>query len=153
MHYNCLIRKKLPLSAIIFDIDNFKVINDTYGHHVGDLVLKQLTQTVKLQLREGTLFSRYGGEEFSILLENTTLEVSYKLAERLRIDVENMCVLHGDTCIKFTVSLGIATLSGAHHKFEDIMKDADRALYVSKYKGKNKTWVINNHDDLPIFPN
>ena len=145
--------KKLPLSAIIFDIDNFKVINDTYGHHVGDLVLKQLSQTVKRQLNEGAIFARYGGEEFSILLENTTLDVSYILAERIRLDVENMCVLHGDTCIKFTVSLGIATLSDAHHKFEDIMKDADRALYVSKYKGKNKTWVINNQDVLPIFPN
>ncbi|GAB6106767.1 GGDEF domain-containing protein [Fusibacter bizertensis] len=143
--------KQLPLSAIIFDIDNFKVINDTYGHHVGDLVLQELSTTVKSLLRAETLFSRYGGEEFAILLENTTLEISYKLAERLRKEVEELCILHDHACIKFTVSLGVSTISKSHHDFEDIMKDADRALYISKFKGKNKTWVINDSDIIPDF--
>lgn len=143
--------KKLPLSAIIFDIDNFKVINDTYGHHVGDLVLKELSKTVKSMLRAETTFSRYGGEEFAILLENSTLEVSYKLAERLRKEIEEMCVMHDDECVKFTISLGVATISKAHRNFEEIMKDADRALYISKFKGKNKTWVINDNDAISDF--
>lgn len=143
--------KQLSLSAIIFDIDDFKVINDTYGHHVGDLVLKELSKTVKSMLRAETIFSRYGGEEFAILLENTTLEVSYKLAERLRKEIEEMCVMHDNECVKFTVSLGVSTITKSHRNFEDIMKDADRALYISKFKGKNKTWVINDSDTISTF--
>jgi len=136
--------KKQTLSAIIMDIDDFKMINDTYGHHVGDVVLQELARTVKSHLREETIFSRYGGEEFAILMENMPLTTSYKLAERLRIEIEEMKIIHHDIEIKFTVSIGVSTLLDSHMTFEDIMKDADRALYISKSKGKNKTWVIND---------
>ena len=135
--------KSQPLSAIILDIDDFKRINDTYGHHVGDEVLKELARNVKMHLREDTIFSRYGGEEFAILLENMPLAATYNLAERLRKEIEQMCIFHDDTEIKFTVSLGVSTLHRDHSNFEDVMKDADRALYISKSKGKNKTWVSN----------
>lgn len=135
--------KSQPLSAIILDIDDFKRINDTYGHHVGDEVLIELARNVKMHLREDTIFSRYGGEEFAILLENMPLAATYNLAERLRKEIEQMCIYHDDTEIKFTVSLGVSTLHHDHVNFEDVMKDADRALYISKSKGKNKTWVSN----------
>ena len=134
--------KALPLSAIIFDIDNFKSINDSYGHHIGDVVLKDLANTVNTLLHSKFIFARYGGEEFAILLENTHLENSLKLAESIRNTLENLCVPHQNNCINFTVSLGVATLTDKHQSFEDIMKDADKALYISKYRGKNQTNTI-----------
>ncbi|OJV62785.1 MAG: hypothetical protein BGO41_00170 [Clostridiales bacterium 38-18] len=134
--------KKLPLSAIIFDIDNFKSINDNYGHHIGDVVLKDLAITVNAIIRSNYIFARYGGEEFAILLENTHLEHTLQIAEGIRSKLASLCVAHQNSCINFTVSLGVATLSDKHHSFEDVMKDADKALYISKYRGKNQTNTI-----------
>ena len=132
----------LPLSAIIFDIDNFKSINDNYGHHIGDVVLKDLARAVTVLIRSNFIFARYGGEEFAILLENTHLDHSLQIAESIRTTLAGLCVPHQNSCINFTVSLGVATLTKKHLSFEDIMKDADKALYISKYRGKNQSNTI-----------
>lgn len=120
-------------SLLMFDIDHFKVINDTYGHDNGDIVLKMIVERVKSCLRKSDIFARVGGEEFMIILPRTTLETAGDIGERIRSTIE----MHNfDGIGKITVSLGLVTYRD-NENFAEIVKRVDTALYKAKNNGRN----------------
>jgi len=132
-------RYKRPLSLIIFDIDHFKRINDTYGHKVGDEVLKELAKVIKKSVRKTDFVARWGGEEFVILALETDLEGAFKLAEKIRKTVEE----HEFPTVKnVTVSLGVAQYIDGESP-EDFIIRADMALYKAKEGGRNRVELAN----------
>ncbi len=141
-------RQKTDLCCIMTDIDFFKSVNDTYGHAVGDLVLKTVAKTIKKELREYDIPSRYGGEEFAILLPNTPLEEAAKVAERLRKKIEKKKISLEDYSfdkkeISVTISIGVAKYDEKTMKNpEDLYKNADKGLYSAKESGRNKVVTV-----------
>lgn len=131
-------RMQLPLSLILFDIDHFKNVNDTYGHPAGDAVLKTVARVVGSAIRKENTFCRYGGEEFVIILANTNLEKALVLAERIRDLVANAPANHEDLNIKVTVSLGVAELNAAANNAQDLIAATDKQLYLAKKQGRNR---------------
>lgn len=128
-----------PLSLILADLDHFKKINDTYGHPTGDEVLKKIAGILKKMVRDIDIVARYGGEEFAIILVNTEREGAYKLAERIRKEVEKRSFSFGGRKIPLTLSLGIASYPGDSRIKEDLISKADKALYQAKAEGRNRT--------------
>jgi len=132
--------RKWPLSLIIMDLDNFKQLNDTYGHQKGDLILMEIAKLLKESSRETDYVCRYGGEEFSILLTATNRDQAYAIAERLRIQIaERAFPVSEQQTIKLTVSIGIATFPDDTTSKEELIGKADKAMYTAKFIGKNKT--------------
>ena len=129
--------QKVPVGVIMLDIDNFKRINDTYGHDVGDLVLKKLAEIIKKNIRKNDYVIRYGGEEFLILLPRTHLEETYKVAEKIRRAVENATVRVGDKEIKFTVSLGVSEIYP--HDRTSLRLQRERTKNSTLRRGRGKT--------------
>lgn len=131
------------LGIMIFDVDHFKKVNDTYGHPAGDAVLKEIGLRIPELIRKEDIFARIGGEEFVILTRNESLEGLKILAERIRSDFENTTMKHDDTEFKFTVSIGISYMSPAQANLsqKDFVKLADEALYEAKNTGRNKICV------------
>lgn len=136
------------LSVLAFDLDFFKKVNDTYGHHGGDLVLQAFTEVVKNELRETDLLGRLGGEEFCVVLVQTAKDGALLLAERLRLVTEAMRVPCDDEMIGVTVSIGVTEWSKGDLKTEDILKRADRALYAAKEAGRNQVKFLNKKELL-----
>ena len=138
--YQRSIRYHHPLSIIMLDIDHFKIINDTYGHPAGDEVLLQIVKLCQKKIRKNDLLARFGGEEFILLLPETSGKDAQVLAERLRKDLENLLVYKEENIfIHTTVSMGIATLSPQRSTpLEKLLKYADEALYYSKENGRNR---------------
>jgi len=130
-------RHNRPLSLIMFDIDFFKHINDTFGHDVGDKVLKAVAKVVSENIRNTDIFTRYGGEEFVIIAPETTKEDAKILAEKLRSLIRN---LHFEEGINVTCSFGVVSLE-KHDTKETLLKRADEALYEAKKTGRNKVVV------------
>lgn len=138
-------RQDKPLCAIMLDVDFFKKVNDTYGHIVGDSVLKTISNIIKSETREYDIASRYGGEEFAILLPFTKIEEAFSVAQRLRIAVEKteICPEYATTpnlCIKVTVSIGVYQYSQGDSG-QTLYDNADKALYQAKTHGRNKVVV------------
>lgn len=140
-------RQHKPLCAMMLDVDFFKSVNDTYGHVVGDLVLKNVANVVKKELREYDIASRYGGEEFAILLPFTRIEEAFAVAQRLRHAVEVSEVIIAtnekmgcDSSVKVTVSIGVYEYSKGDSA-QDLYKNADNALYQAKTHGRNKVVI------------
>ena len=134
-------RQNTPLCAIMIDIDYFKKSNDTYGHAIGDKVLKTVASIIKEHLREYDIPSRYGGEEFCILLPHTTIQEAQIVAERLRSAVESTKIeLDSKQSINLTISLGLSELD-IKDMPEDLYMKADSALYKAKESGRNKVVV------------
>lgn len=134
------------LSVLAFDLDFFKKVNDTYGHHGGDLVLQAFTEVVKNELRETDLLGRLGGEEFCVVLVQTAKDGALLLAERLRLVTEAMRVPCDDEMIGVTVSIGVTEWSKGDLKTEDILKRADRALYAAKEAGRNQVKFLSKKE-------
>ena len=128
-----------PSSLIIFDIDHFKLVNDTYGHQAGDEVIRICSKTLLACARDIDICGRYGGEEFVILLENTDADGAIIFAERLRKFIEKLTVTYQNLEIKFTVSLGVCELSKSVETAQQWLELADQGLYESKESGRNKT--------------
>ncbi|MFQ3574112.1 MAG: GGDEF domain-containing protein, partial [Thermodesulfovibrionales bacterium] len=137
-------RHKRPLSLIIFDIDNFKDINDCFGHLAGDIVLKTFANIAQKKLRDIDIIGRYGGEEFCCILPDTRLENAYDVAERIRLAIQNEHIIYKSHPINFTVSGGVAELNEDMISYDDLVRYADNALYVAKKNGKNKTELMKN---------
>lgn len=135
-------REKEPLSLVMCDIDNFKAYNDSYGHSAGDKCLTMVAGRIKKSLkRPGDFCARYGGEEFVVILGNTSLTGAMKVAERIRVNIENMDIKHSESPPSnvVTISLGVATLSNSStDSYEELIKYADEALYHSKEYGRNQ---------------
>ena len=134
-------RTKQPVSLIIFDIDHFKKVNDTYGHMAGDEVIRQTSALLRESIRETDIPGRYGGEEFVILLIDTKPEEAFILAERLRSKIEALTVIYEGSEIKFTISLGISEVEKLTEDHMKWLECSDSALYISKESGRNKTTV------------
>ncbi len=133
------LRYHYPVSAIMLDIDDFKIINDQYGHKSGDEALCRLTEICLNQLREIDILARYGGEEFVIMLPHTECREAVEIAERLREAVA------GDNATNFTISLGVSCLSDSEISDVDhLINNSDTAMYFSKRTGKNKTSAFSN---------
>ncbi len=126
----------VPFGVLFIDIDNFKHINDTWGHHVGDRVLTIVAKTLTAALRPFDVTCRWGGEEFVVLINNTTVEGLKTLAERLRMLVEQSWMNHEDGRIQMTASIG-AALSGMGEPAISVVQRADRQLYLCKNSGRN----------------
>jgi len=131
-------RYQHPMSVILLDIDDFKQINDSYGHAAGDVVLRDLAQNCQKSIREADVIARYGGEEFVIILPSTDLAQGLELAERLRQTVEATPISTKFGSITITVSLGVAEITGDTPNISALIDQADTALYQAKKKGKNK---------------
>jgi diguanylate cyclase (GGDEF)-like protein len=131
---------KTPLCCIMCDVDHFKSINDRFGHGGGDEVLKAISKTLARGLRNGDLLSRYGGEEFCVMLPGASLEIALVIAERLRVDVEanaGSAVRHLAD-VKVTMSFGVEQLGPDAAQFATLVDRADKALYHSKQNGRNQ---------------
>lgn len=124
-------------SLIMCDIDHFKRINDSYGHAAGDLVIKSVAEIIRKSLRSTDIAGRYGGEEFAILLLDTTEDQAGYLAERIRRKIEQTEVVYNNQKIKFTMSFGLAERSLDIQDYVQWMEAADKALYTSKAQGRN----------------
>jgi diguanylate cyclase (GGDEF)-like protein len=135
-------RYQTETSIIIMDVDHFKGFNDTYGHLAGDRVLESLAITIKQGIRAEDVPSRFGGEEFTILLPDTNKELALIVAERLRVMVETMKVTWEPPLPKVTISLGVFTFNKTSNiTANEVIRRADEALYISKELGRNRTTV------------
>jgi len=133
-------RQHMPLSLIVLDIDNFKVINDTYGHSSGDAALQSLANTITETMRGSDITFRYGGEEFSLILSNTDSKSAYLLAERLRIATSQLNCSDGIRTFGFSISLGVAQLN-LGEQAASLFDRTDQALYQAKKSGRNMTII------------
>mgnify|MGYP002700729013 CR=1 FL=1 len=145
-HKRC-IRSNNPSSLVMFDIDHFKNVNDTYGHQAGDEVIRTLASMVRQTARETDICGRYGGEEFTILLVDTDATAAAHFTERLRKKVDALTVVAGEHNIKFTISSGIAEYSPIFKKHTQWVEAADKALYHAKENGRNRTTVYQHKPD------
>lgn len=127
-----------PISVVMMDIDNFKAINDSFGHDVGDVVLKQVARHLRLNARSGDILCRLGGEEFLSINVNCAVNAAMRCAERLRSAVEKLEIVHGGRVHRVTISLGVAQRSSEHETVDDLIKIADNALYMAKASGRNR---------------
>lgn len=127
-----------PVSLLMLDVDHFKNINDTYGHPVGDEVLKKICATCKEELRSNDIMGRIGGEEFAIALPECDLENSLLIAERIRASLEESSLLAGGAEVKYTLSIGAAQFGRSAESLGELLKQADQALYHAKTNGRNQ---------------
>ena len=134
-------RENSDLSVICIDIDLFKNINDTYGHNIGDEILKLVSSNMNKYIRKSDVIARIGGEEFSILLNNTNEENAYLLAEKIRTQIESSIYKNDKIEIKTTISLGISQLRAEDDDLDSIIIRADKALYEAKNTGRNKSVI------------
>ncbi|MBL4607998.1 MAG: diguanylate cyclase [Pseudomonadales bacterium] len=126
------------VSLIMFDLDKFKNINDTHGHLAGDEILRTVSSNVKEILRESDVAGRYGGEEFGIILPNTDIKGAVIVGEKLRKLVEETKVIFEGVDIPFAISGGVVEFNDSHARYEDLISNADEALYYSKEHGRNQ---------------
>jgi diguanylate cyclase (GGDEF)-like protein len=131
-----------PLSMVMLDIDNFKMINDTYGHTSGDKVIKALANVINHGVRESDVSGRLGGEEFAIILQETNLTAAQELIDRLRKEVEQTPVHIDSQQINVTASFGIAQLDTELDSFDKLLDRADHAMYQAKKAGRNRVVII-----------
>lgn len=133
-------RSRRPLSFVMIDIDKFKLLNDTYGHLVGDLVLREVARRIAGTVRKGEIFARYGGEEFSVILPETPLAGAVEFAERARSVVASLPFEAEGNRIPVTISLGVAEYKEpfAEIRVEDLIEMADEKLYEAKSLGRNR---------------
>ncbi len=127
-----------PISLVLADIDHFKKVNDTYGHPVGDLVLKRVAQVIKETVRDIDIPARYGGEEFAVILPGTPGEGAMNIAERLRQKVKGSPLFSDGRQINVSMSIGIATSPSDAKSKEELIEKADKALYHAKHSGRDR---------------
>ena len=138
-----LYRAGKPLSVLMIDIDRFKEVNDTWGHQAGDVVIRRVAWALQSSLRPGDALSRFGGEEFVILLRDTTTEQSEEVAGRLRAQIAGLADLPGS--IRLTVSIGVAA-GRFMDTPEELLRRCDAAMYLSKKGGRN---LVTVDESLP----
>ena len=128
-----------PLSMLMLDIDHFKLINDRYGHKVGDTVLKAVADLSHATLRDVDILGRLGGEEFAVLLPETDQPAALDAAERLRETIANARIpLAGGEPVSFSVSIGVSSMGSVEDNIDALLNRADKALYEAKDGGRNR---------------
>lgn len=136
-------RKAIQLSILILELDKFKLINDTYGHNAGDIVLKAVTKKISKLLRNYDIFARIGGEEFAILLPATDAKLGYEIAERIRKAIHSLKIPFDNLELSITTSIGMTEKTKEIKSFEQMMLLADKYLNIAKSEGRNKVLVAN----------
>lgn len=131
-------RNSIHLAILMLDLDYFKMVNDTYGHDAGDIVLKALARVLKQKVRASDMVIRYGGEEFLIILQNADVAAADKVAENIRLAVEAMKTPAGGTVLQKTISIGVSDFPTDSDTFWQAIKFADVALYQAKHGGRNR---------------
>jgi len=140
-------RNGRSLCIMMMDIDYFKKINDTHGHGVGDLVLREIAERIKNAVRTIDVVARYGGEEFIILLPDTQLDEASQIAERVRLAVAQSPVQHKDAAISATISLGVVELQPNVENVDELFRRADRVMYQAKAAGRNRVAVYSGVEE------
>ncbi|MDP3789171.1 MAG: diguanylate cyclase [Candidatus Omnitrophota bacterium] len=140
---NISIYKFRRLSLVMADIDNFKHINDTYGHQAGDIVLREFAKTIQSKCRELDVVARYGGEEFIIMLTGAGEKEAFDVGEKIRLAVESKRFRFRSDTYHATLSMGVAEFSGERDK-DDLIGKADKALYKAKHEGKNRVCLASS---------
>ncbi len=141
-----------PLSCIMIDIDHFKKFNDTYGHHVGDLVLKETSNVLRGAARKHEIVGRIGGEEFFVICPGTSGNDSAIIAERLRDAVGRKTITHESLPLSVTISLGVAEKTSKEKNHEELQRASDKALYTAKSTGRNRVCCARENVAQPIDP-
>lgn len=136
-YFEIVKREHSDLSLLLIDIDDFKSINDNFGHDIGDEVIKDFAKLTRNTIRKNDLLIRFGGDEFLILLPNTTKEASKKVATKLVDKIEEFNNLHKNKECNYTISVGSASYIKSDNSIDDIIIRADKALYTAKANGKN----------------
>jgi len=143
-------RYNLPISMLLLDIDYFKKINDTYGHYIGDLVLKNLGHLLLKNVRETDIIARYGGEEIAVIAPHTPIFSALVLAERLRQVIEKSIILPANEhenrqAVTLTVSIGVAALGQKIIDTQTLIQKTDQALYQAKQEGRNRVVLFKDN--------
>ena len=155
--YNAEYMKKItqstspPFAFVVYDIDDFKKANDTYGHPAGDEVLIKISDEISKMLRDGDFLGRYGGDEFILLLKANSVEAVKSILERIRKRVEEFEVRFQECFFKVTISIGFYIVA-EKEEYKSILLKADRALYQAKKEGKNRTVLYNELEDKSCSP-
>lgn len=134
------LRRNAPYTLLLVDLDHFKVVNDHYGHALGDEALKAVARAIRGGLREGDWLGRWGGEEFLCLLPDTGADEGAAIAERIRVTVEQLEILHQGLRVPLTVSIGVSCNATLEDTAEAVLLRADAALYEAKQAGRNQVW-------------
>ncbi|WP_108818076.1 GGDEF domain-containing protein [Pseudovibrio sp. Alg231-02] len=145
-------KKKRNLSLILIDIDYFKRINDTFGHQLGDQALNHIATIIRTTVRGDDIVCRYGGEEFTILLSDTSNTVSTEIAERIRNRIESNPLRRDGNTIRLTVSIGVAIVEEANGNLDNLFKLADARMYAAKRRGRNQVVSLQSSDDNVQHP-
>ena len=135
-----------PHALLYLDLDHFKVINDTAGHHQGDIVLRNISDLISERLRESDFFARIGGDEFALLLPNTGQKTALKLADNICKLLDTYQCKIDNQAFKVNCSIGISEVDGLEESAEEYMKQADIALYAAKKQGRNMAHIFDHHD-------
>ena len=140
------VRYGLPLTLLLLDVDHFKRVNDTYGHQAGDAVLKALADCLVRNFpRKSDMVARYGGEEFAVVLPDTSPQNAVRLAERTRLAVSQLPIVHGSQTIGITISVGASQL-GRQESVQSWIERTDQALYQAKTQGRDRVIAANEGD-------
>ena len=146
-------RYNRPLSVGFVDIDLFKSVNDSHGHHAGDVVLRGIADVLRTNVRATDMLGRYGGEEFMFILPETTVEDAASLAEKLRLLVGRARIrIDDELTVNVTVSIGVAGGLGGTLRIDTLVRDADAAMYSAKSLGRNQVYVFSEPDDDARVP-
>jgi diguanylate cyclase (GGDEF)-like protein len=145
-HFQALLNQQIEVAArygqkiglMLFDIDHFKQFNDTYGHAVGDLVLKEVARHALGAIRASDVLARYGGEEFVVLMPQTDSDGAMLSAERVRAAVEAMVIVHEGKTLRVTISIGVCLFPEMATVKQEFIDGADKAMYFSKKTGRNR---------------
>lgn len=133
-----------PFSVLMIDIDYFKTYNDRYGHLVGDAILREVSTSIKENVRQIDIVGRYGGEEFCVILAETDREQAMQAAQRIRQAIESKLIRVYDEYVKVTVSLGLSMFPAHAQEVDKLIDCADQALYKAKQEGRNRVGVYGN---------
>ncbi len=145
-------RSNQPFAVLFIDLDHFKSINDTYGHAVGDDVLRTVAQTLRTTVRRSDIVGRIGGEEFSVFLPNTQLLGAQQLAETLRVAIESIHIEANGVRLKITASIGVAAKRFDQETMQTIQQHADQAMYEAKRGGRNRVSTFGSDGDSVALP-
>jgi len=140
----------IEYAAMMIDIDNFKKINDRYGHQIGDEVIRSVAQRIAGRIRQQDVMGRFGGEEFIVFLADISKDSAFDLAEGLRQDIASYFHLINSFQIRVTISIGISHSKGANRTFDRLLTEADQAVYAAKNKGRNRVVVWNERIKLSM---
>ncbi len=131
-------RRARSMAVVMFDIDHFKRVNDSYGHATGDRLLRAVADALQPQVRDQDILGRLGGEEFALLLTDADLRQALAIAERLRLEIEAVGVTDGERSVRCTASFGVSACSDASHDLDALLSEADQALFRAKREGRNR---------------